>query len=414
MASLRRNDSTMSRLSHLLDEHGDGSQMIEGEGRKWEHLRKDPVELKGIKNKGLRAFYERQNEILNSYAEVDTLLYSTFPSQVLHSFSRHHPKQPTRYGALESRTVSRAHSVLEPDESNHHRYGEEEEGLLSGKELGKEEKDRRKDRKERVMLNVNILVNVLLVASKGAAVVISNSISLLASLVDSSLDLLSTGIIWGTSLAAEAKDTRTRYPTGKQRFEPLGVLIFSVFMISSFSQVFIESIQRLAKHDDNSEAAELSLFGKGTMLATILIKGVIWWWCGSGDPGPGVGALAQDARNDVWFNTMSLLFPWVGERFSLWWLDPLGGVVLSIYIIYEWLQTLHENFINLSGRMADHDEFCRILYLVSRFKGIIEISEIQIYHVGEDFIVEVDVILPPNTSLHCAHDLVSSKTKPST
>lgn len=93
------------------------------------------------------------DEILDSYAEVDTLLYSTFPSQVLHSFSRHHPKQPTRYGALESRTVSRAHSVLEPDESNHHRYGEEEEGLLSGKELGKEEKDRRKDRKERVMLN---------------------------------------------------------------------------------------------------------------------------------------------------------------------------------------------------------------------------------------------------------------------
>ena len=107
--------------------------------------------------------------------------------------------------------------------------------------------------------------------------------------------------------------------------------------------------------------------------------------------------------------------------------------------------------------MAHHDEFCRILYLVSRFKGIIEISEIQIYHVGEDYVsveslsaerrmgsadcfrrvfvllfstdrrgwsllplfleleyptdfpssssIKVDVILPPNTSLHCAHDL---------
>ena len=88
----------------------------------------------------------------------------------------------------------------------------------------------------------------------------------------------------------------------------------------------------------------------------------------------------------------------------------LGGVFLSLYIIFEWLkvsqsilfiseiyleeltialyctQTLHENFVNLSGRMAHHDEFPRILYLVSRFKGIIEISEIQIYHVGEDYV----------------------------
>lgn len=61
-------------------------------------------------------------------------------------------------------------------------------------------------------------------------------------------------------------------------------------------------------------------------------------WCGAGDPGPGVGALAQDARNDVWFNTMSLLFPWLGEKFTLWWLDPLGGMILSIYIIIEWLK----------------------------------------------------------------------------
>jgi len=78
---------------------------------------------------------------------VDNLLYSTFPSQVLHSFSRH--QRAKRYGALESSNVSRAHSVHEAPEENS--YGEED-GLL-GKEVGKEEKDRRKDKKEKLMLN---------------------------------------------------------------------------------------------------------------------------------------------------------------------------------------------------------------------------------------------------------------------
>jgi divalent metal cation (Fe/Co/Zn/Cd) transporter len=72
-------------------------------------------------------------------------------------------------------------------------------------------------------------------------------------------------------------------------------------------------------------------------------------------------ALAQDAENDVVFNVFSLLFPWVGQKLNVHWLDPLGGIVLSLYsklslavisshasyqffeVIYEWMHTLVEN-----------------------------------------------------------------------
>lgn len=68
------------------------------------------------------------------------------------------------------------------------------------------------------------MVNVLLVGGKTAAVLHSSSISLAASLVDSALDLLSTFIILGTSLAIGIKTDSHKYPTGKRRFEPLGVV----------------------------------------------------------------------------------------------------------------------------------------------------------------------------------------------
>lgn len=71
---------------------------------------------------------------------------------------------------------------------------------------------------------------------------------------------------------------RHKYPAGKKRFEPLGVLIFAVAMIASFAQVsrligidgitligcpqqvFIESFQRaIGKQEE--EVAELSWIG---------------------------------------------------------------------------------------------------------------------------------------------------------
>lgn len=110
-------------------------------------------------------------------------------------------------------------------------------------------------------LTVNIFVNIILLSSKGAAVAFSNSISLLASFVDAALDFLSTLIIWGADFAAKREDRGAKYPTGKKRFEPLGVLIFSVCMIASFSQVLVESVKKLFG-EETGEIGTLSLFGK--------------------------------------------------------------------------------------------------------------------------------------------------------
>jgi hypothetical protein len=132
---------------------------------------------------------------------------------------------------------------------------------------------------------VNFAINMILLVSKGLAVLSSSSISLVASFVDSALDFLSTLIILGTSLAMGVPSDRHTFPAGKRRFEPLGVLVFSVAMIASFAQVrvhrlggmrlflmadttrgggllqvFIESFQR-ATGKQADEVAQLSWIG---------------------------------------------------------------------------------------------------------------------------------------------------------
>lgn len=41
----------------------------------------------------------------------------------------------------------------------------------------------------------------------------------------------------------------------------------------------------------------------------------------------------------------------------------------------------------------------------TQFKNVDAISAMEIYHTGDELIVEVDVCLPPKTPLHTAHDI---------
>ncbi|WVQ92707.1 hypothetical protein IAS59_006522 [Cryptococcus gattii] len=357
--------------------------------------------------KKLRPYYRNLALLHEHYLEVDGILSGELTHNIALSFA---PSRTylQRLGDLEEELASpkatRRDSYWRVNGergANGDRDGNGNPG--EGTPLLGDAKAERREKLARLALNINTIVNVLLVGGKATAVLYSSSISLVASLVDSALDLLSTFIILGTSLAIGMKTDAHKYPAGKRRFEPLGVLIFSVAMIASFVQVFIESFKRTIGPPED-RPIDLGPLGVGIMLVTIGIKATLWVWC-SRIPSSGVQALAQDAENDVFFNTMSLAFPWFGSLLSWRLLDPIGGMILSAYIIVEWIKTLLENFANLSGKTASADQISRVLYLVSRFNPVLEIADIECYHIGDDLIVEVDVILPKTSSLHYAHDV---------
>jgi hypothetical protein len=120
--------------------------------------------------------------------------------------------------------------LLEPDEDDDYDGpkpeipGMEDDSVESG------------DRIVRIAIYVNLAANAILLAGKIAVIVLTSSLSVLASLVDAALDFLSTAIIWTTTKLIESSDSY-QYPVGRRRLEPIGVLVFSVIMITSFFQV---------------------------------------------------------------------------------------------------------------------------------------------------------------------------------
>jgi divalent metal cation (Fe/Co/Zn/Cd) transporter len=99
----------------------------------------------------------------------------------------------------------------------------------------------------------------------------------------------------------------------------------------------------------------------------------------------------------------------VGFYAKLWWLDALGGLLLSLFVIFNWAGTSAGHIKNLTGAAATADERNVLLYLTMRFaKTIKQIQGLQAYHAGDKLNVEVDIVLDENTNLRDSHDLGES------
>jgi hypothetical protein len=161
------------------------------------------------------------------------------------------------------------------------------------------------DRIVQVAIYINLAANAILLAGKIAVIVLTSSLSVLASLVDAALDFLSTAIVWTTTRMISNQD-HYRYPVGRRRLEPIGVLVFSVIMVTSFFQVGLECFNRLTSGDHT--IISLGLPAIIIMASTVAIKFGCWLFCRF-IKNSSVQALAQDAMTDVVFNIFSIIFP---------------------------------------------------------------------------------------------------------
>jgi divalent metal cation (Fe/Co/Zn/Cd) transporter len=114
------------------------------------------------------------------------------------------------------------------------------QSVQNKKEL--EELEARRQRGVKIAIYGSFILNVCLFVAKIVAVVMSGSISLIASAVDSGLDLMSGSIIFITSCLMKRKRNIYLYPAGNSRIEPIGVVIFaSAMFVVSQGGVFLFS-----------------------------------------------------------------------------------------------------------------------------------------------------------------------------
>jgi len=218
------------------------------------------------------------------------------------------------------------------------------------------------------------------------------------------VDITSGLVIWVTARAIKKRDPYL-YPRGRTRLEPLALVIVSVVMGVASVQLIVQSIESIVR---NSIDPTINYVTLGIMVGTICIKLTLVIICRRYKNSPSISVLAQDHRNDCVSNTFAILFAWTASRFWIY-LDPIGAILVSIYIAVTWYITGREHLAMLSGKTAEPDFINRIIKVcIDHDKRIDFIDTVYVYHFGTRFLVEVHVVMDADMSLRVAHDISES------
>jgi len=93
------------------------------------------------------------------------------------------------------------------------------------------------------------------------------------------------------------------------------------------------------------------------------------------------------------------------SKAELWFLDPVGAIIISLYIIHSWYETGKEQIEHLTGKCAPKEFVKELKENANKFDKRMKVDVCRAYHFGPKFLVELEVVLPKDTILLESHDL---------
>ncbi|XVE74273.1 hypothetical protein DITRI_Ditri12bG0003800 [Diplodiscus trichospermus] len=244
-------------------------------------------------------------------------------------------------------------------------------------------------RSERVAIYASNVANLVLFLAKIYASVESRSLAVIASTLDSLLDLLSGFILWFTAYSMR-KQNQYRYPIGKNRMQPVGIVVFASVMATLGLQILFVSGRELIIQAQPERDPRKEKWMIGIMVSVTLVKLVLTVYCRR-FKNEIVKAYAQDHFFDVITNSIGL------------------GTAIALYTMGNWAKTVMHNVWALIGRTAPAEYLAKLTYLIwNHHEEIRQIDTVRAYTFGSHYFVEVHIVLPKGMSLRQAHNIGQS------
>lgn len=248
----------------------------------------------------------------------------------------------------------------------------------------------------RIAIWLSLYVNIAITLAKLIVYIETLSLSVLAALLDSVLDVVSQVVLNYTERHSSMQRSSAFYPAGASRLEPIGVLTCAALMGMASFEVLKESISSLIFAHNGMAAPNLANFWN--MLAIVIIKILLLLLCNHGAnrrivqrrgsssssravvqlADPTMEALAQDHLNDALSNAVAAFALLAAlKKPSLWFLDPVGAIVISIYIIYSWYVTGKEQIEHLTGKVAPEEFIEELIHIAKEFDDCLEVDHVR-------------------------------------
>lgn len=246
-----------------------------------------------------------------------------------------------------------------------------------------------------------VAVAVSLMAIKFVAWLMTDSVSLLSTLVDSLLDIgASTVNLFAVRHALQPADEEHRFGHGKA--ESLAGLAQAAFISGSAVFLVLQAGERLY---NPSPILNISV-GYGVMVISIIATVSLVMFQKSVVKRTGSLAIAADSTHysmDVLVNVSVLVSLYLASELGWVIADPLFAIVISFYIIYGAYAVGVEAYHVLMDRELSLEDRQKIHEIAESHDQVSNVHDLRTRHAGQDMFVQLHLEMSGDISLLKAH-----------
>ncbi len=257
------------------------------------------------------------------------------------------------------------------------------------------------ERLMRLATYASVSVATVLVLIKAGAWLMTDSIALLSSLIDSLLDVLASTV---TMLAVRHSlvpaDREHRFGHGKA--EALAGLAQSAFIVGSAVLLMFEAFARLLQ----PQVVANTGIGIGVMAISIaLTLGLVAFqrWVVKRSGSVAIAADSLHYRTDLLMNLAVIAALLLSSMLGWTFADPLFGAAIGLYIVYSAWQILRSALDMLMDRELSDEDRRRIRDIALAHSEVENVHDLRTRQSGQTYFIQLHLELDPDMRLTHAH-----------
>jgi ferrous-iron efflux pump FieF len=257
---------------------------------------------------------------------------------------------------------------------------------------------------------LSVITATGLAGVKLAAALVTGSMALLASAVDSFLDILMSGVNFLAIRQAE-QPADENHPFGHGKFETVATLFQSFIIAASGAWILFESSRRLLR------GVELERLGSG--ISILAISSAVSWlisrYLRRVADQTDSSALRADSLHfsmDVYTNLALVTGLVIISVFQLPWLDPLFSMLVALYIIFEALRLVRHGMRDVLDEELPEQVRKEVTDLIrAHQKDLLDFHNLRTRRAGSQKIMDFHLTVCKDLSVGEAHSIADHLEK---
>ena len=253
----------------------------------------------------------------------------------------------------------------------------------------------------RVATYAAVATAVMLIIVKTVAFLITNSVALLSSLMDSVLDLFSSLVtLWAVRHALTPADKEHRFGHGKA--EPLSGLAQSAFVAGSAVLLLFEAASRINK-DNQVVQGEL---GIGVMVFTLVVTFILVIFQRFVVSRTGSTAIEADSlhyRGDLLLNLSVIVAIILTTYGGVGWADPAFAIGIALFLLWNASKIARQSIAILMDHELPEEQRQEIKSVALKHPKVRGVHELRTRSSGIQTFIQMHMVMDPELSLIEAH-----------